>query len=53
MARPAEFESATSASGGQRSIQLSYGRIGLRIIPVLPKRVYNAGFGLPGGFPAR
>jgi hypothetical protein len=25
----------------------------LRIIPVLPKRVYNAGFGLPGGFPAR
>ena len=26
MARPAEFESATSASGGQRSIQLSYGR---------------------------
>ena len=27
MARPAEFESATSASGGQRSIQLSYGRL--------------------------
>ena len=32
MARPAEFESATSASGGQRSIQLSYGRLGLRLL---------------------
>ena len=33
MARPAEFESATSASGGQRSIQLSYGCLGAGVAP--------------------
>ena len=30
MARPARFELTTSASGGQRSIQLSYGRLDLQ-----------------------
>ena len=34
MAHPAEFESATSAFGGQRSIQLSYGCIDARVIGI-------------------
>ena len=36
MARPKGFDPLTSAFGGQRSVQLSYGRVGLCITQARP-----------------
>ena len=53
MARPARFERATSAFGGQHSIQLSYGRkylfVTLGFSRIVQKQFFRA---LSGLFPA-
>ena len=48
LARPKGFEPLTSASGGQRSIQLSYGRNRPTIEPSAP--ALFAGTGVPKRF---
>lgn len=45
MARPTGFEPVASAFGGQRSIQLSYGRIAAIVQPGLHHSITHGQFG--------